>query len=92
LHSFLIETNLSIVCRGIAVKYSRLEITATMEYTTIRVPTSVRDELIEARLSHETSYGQTIERLLGSSSGGQLWTEDEIKDIVTTEIERAQRY
>ena len=62
-----------------------------MESTTIRVPESVRDELKNERLPHETNYGQTIQRLLGSSKGGKLWTESEIRDVVSDEIERAQR-
>lgn len=63
-----------------------------MEYTTIRVPVTVRDELKNERLPHETNYGETIQRLLGLSSGGQLWTEKEIRDLVSEEIEHAQRH
>jgi len=62
-----------------------------MEYTTMKIPKTVRDELKEERLPHENNFGETIERLLGGSHGGQLWTEKEIRDIVTDEIDRVQR-
>ena len=60
--------------------------------TTIQIPESVRDDLRDERLPHESNYGDTIERLLGDSSGGQLWTEQEIQDMVQRELEVAQRH
>jgi len=62
-----------------------------MTRTTIEIPESVRDQLKEERKSHESNYGDTIERLLGESSGGQLWTEQELRDMISREIEKAQR-
>ena len=60
--------------------------------TTIQIPRDVRDQLRDNRLPHESSYGDTIERLLGDSTGGQLWTEQELKDLVDRRIELAQRH
>ena len=60
--------------------------------TTIQLPESTRDKLKDERLPHESNYGDTIERLLGDSSGGQLWTEQELKDLVDRRIELAQRH
>jgi len=62
-----------------------------MSKTTIEIPERLRDELRDERKEHESNYGDTIERLLGASSGGQLWTEQEIKSIVQREIEQVQR-
>jgi len=62
-----------------------------METTTIELSVELRDELRKERKEHESNYGDTIERLLGASSGGQLWTEQEIKSIVQREIEQVQR-
>ena len=62
-----------------------------MSNTTIQIPESVRDELRNERLSHESNYGDTIERLLGDSTGGQLRTEQEIRDIAQQEIEQVSR-
>jgi len=59
----------------------------TNDTTTIEIGTELRDELRKERKPHESSYGDTIERLLGASSGGQLWTEQEIKDIVDRRVE-----
>ena len=63
-----------------------------MSDTTIQIPESVRDDLRDERLPHESNYGDTIERLLGDSTGGQLWTEQEIQDMVQRELELAQRH
>jgi len=62
-----------------------------MSNTTIQIPESVRDELKDERLPHESNYGDTIERLLGDSTGGQLWTEQEIRDMAQQEIEQVTR-
>ena len=62
-----------------------------MSDTTIQIPESVRDGLREERLPHESSYGDTIRRLLGDSDGGQLWTEQEIRDIAKDEIRDVER-
>ena len=62
-----------------------------MSDTTIQLPESTRDTLKDERLPHESNYGDTIERLLGDSTGGQLWTEQEIADLVDRRIELAQR-
>ena len=63
-----------------------------MSDTTIQLPESTRDKLKDERLPHESNYGETIERLLGDSTGGQLWTEQEIQDMVQRELEVAQRH
>ena len=63
-----------------------------MSDTTIQLPKSTRDKLKDERLPHESNYGDTIERLLGDSTGGQLWTEQEIRDMVQRELEVAQRH
>ena len=55
--------------------------------TTIQIPESVRDDLKDERLPHESNYGDTIERLLGGSTVGKLWTEDEIKALVDQRLE-----
>ena len=56
--------------------------------TTIQLPESTRDKLKDERLPHESNYGDTIERLLGDSAGGQLWTEAEIREIISDEIDQ----
>ena len=63
-----------------------------MSDTTIQIPTDLRKRLKDERLPHESNYGDTIERLLGNSTGGQLWTEQEIRDMVRDELELAQRH
>ena len=63
-----------------------------MSNTTIQIPTDLRKRLKEERLPHESNYGDTIERLLGDSTGGQLWTEQEIQDLVDRRLELAQRH
>jgi hypothetical protein len=66
-----------------------------MSKTTIEIDERLRDQLREERKSHESSYADTIARLLGDSTGGQLWTEQEIKDItrrvVRDEVEGRMR-
>ena len=57
-----------------------------MSYTTIQLPESTRDKLKDERLPHESNYGDTIERLLGDSTGSQLWTEQEIKDMARSVV------
>ena len=61
-----------------------------MSDTTIQIPTDLRKRLKDERLPHESNYGDTIERLLGDSTGGQLWTEQEIRDMVRDELELAR--
>ena len=56
-----------------------------MSDTTIQIPTELRKRLKDERLPHESNYGDTIERLLGDSTGGQLWTEQEIRDMARNE-------
>ena len=56
-----------------------------MSNTTIQIPTDLRKRLKDERLPHESNYGDTIERLLGDSTGGQLWTEQEIRDMARNE-------
>jgi len=63
-----------------------------MSDTTIQIPTDLRKRLKDERLPHESNYGETIERLLGDSTGGKLWTEQEIKDVVDRRIESYQRH
>ena len=62
-----------------------------MSQTTIQLPASTRDKLKDERLPHESNYGDTIERLLGDSTSRQLWTEQEIQDLVDRRLELAQR-
>ena len=62
------------------------------EDTTIQIPKELRKRHKENRLPHESNYGDTIKRLLGDSTGGQLWTEQEIQDMVQRELELAQRH
>ena len=61
-----------------------------MSDTTIQIPTDLRKRLKDERLPHESNYGDTIKRLLGDSTGGQLWTEQEIRDMVRDELELAR--
>ena len=62
-----------------------------MTKTTIELPEETRDKLKAERKPHESNYGETIERLLGDSTGGQLWTEQEIRDMAQQEIEQVTR-
>ena len=61
------------------------------EKTTIEVPETIRDDLRDERLPHESNYGDTIARLLDSGDGGQLWTEAEIRDMARSEAESMAR-
>ena len=62
-----------------------------MSETTIGLPEELRDRLRDERLPHESSYADTIARLLGEDSGGQLWTEQEIEDMIQRQIESVTR-
>jgi len=62
-----------------------------MSDTTIQIPTDLRKRLKDERLPHESNYGDTIERLLGDSTGGQLWTEQELSDLIDQRIERVSQ-
>jgi len=62
-----------------------------MSQTTIQISEELRDELRNERKSHESNYGDTIERLLDDGTGGQLWTERELKDLIQREIEQVSR-
>jgi len=62
-----------------------------MSRTTIEIDESLRDQLRAERKSHESSYGDTIARLLNDDTGGQLWTEAEIRDLCREEIRSARR-
>jgi len=62
-----------------------------MSDTTIQIPTDLRNRLKDERLPHESNYGDTIRRLLGDT-GGQLWTEQEIRDVARKEIESFSRH
>jgi len=62
-----------------------------MNKTTIEIPEDTRDRLREERASHESNYGETIDRLLGNADGGQLWTEQEIRDLARDEAESLAR-
>jgi len=62
-----------------------------MGRTTIEIDDDTRDRLRDARKPHESNYDDTLRRLLGQSSGGQLWTEAEIRDLCRDEIRDARR-
>ena len=62
-----------------------------MSKTTIELPESLRDRLKDERLPHESNYGDTVARLLDEDTGGQLWTEAEIRDIAHDEVESLAR-
>jgi hypothetical protein len=53
-----------------------------MNKTTIQIPETTKEKLRDARLEHETNYGQTIERLLGDG-GAQFATESDVRGIVS---------
>jgi hypothetical protein len=53
-----------------------------MAKTTIEIPEDTKEALREARLSHESNYGQTIDRLLGR---GELVTEQKVREIIREE-------
>jgi len=52
-----------------------------MSDTTIQIPESTKQKLRDARLEHETNYGQTIERLLGESNT-DFATEADVRAVV----------
>lgn len=58
-----------------------------MPRTTIEISTETRDALREERLSHESNYDDTIERLLGRD-GTPYVTEGDVREIVREELER----
>ena len=53
-----------------------------MTKTTIELPESTKEKLRDARLDHETNYGQTIERLLGNSQT-EFVTESDVRAVVS---------
>ena len=55
--------------------------------TTIQVTKTVQSEL-DARKEGDESYNTVLKRLL--ENGGTLWTEEEIRKLVRSEIEAAQ--
>jgi len=59
-----------------------------MNKTTIELPESTKQKLRDARLEHETNYGQTIERLLGESNT-DFATEADVRAVVN-EMVRAK--
>ena len=62
-----------------------------MSRTSIELSEEMRDALKEKRLPHESNYDDTIRRLVGDDSGGQLWTEAEIRDMARDEAESLAR-
>ena len=62
-----------------------------MGRTTIEIDEDTRHRPPEERKPHESNYDDTLRRLLGQSSGGQLWTESEIRDLCRDEIRDARR-
>jgi len=62
-----------------------------MSKTTIELPETVRDDLRDERLPHESNYGDTVRRLLNDATGAQLWTEAEIRDMARDEAESLAR-
>jgi hypothetical protein len=62
-----------------------------MGRTTIEIDADLRDRLREERKPHESNYGETIARLLDSDTGGQLWTEQELRDMIDRRIEEKRR-
>lgn len=59
-----------------------------MSDTTIQIPEATKQKLRDARLEHETNYGQTIERLLGESNT-DFATEADVRAVVN-EMVRAE--
>jgi hypothetical protein len=59
--------------------------------TTIQIDKELRVKLMNERKPHESSYGDTLRRLLDADDGGQLWTEAEIRDLAREEIQDARR-
>jgi len=56
-----------------------------MDRTTIEIPEVTKRKLREARLSHESNYGQTIERLLDADDVVFV-TESEVREIIREEV------
>jgi len=56
-----------------------------MTRTTIEIPKETKEALREARLSHESNYGETIDRLL-QRDGVEFVTEEEAKQIADKRI------
>ena len=63
----------------------------TNDKTTITVDKELRDDLRDARTSTESSYSETIRRLLADSGERRMWSEDEIEARVETQVARAIR-
>lgn len=61
-----------------------------MERTTIELSTEIREWLQEERLPSESSYDDTLRRFRGDERGN-LWTENEIREIAREEIQEATR-
>lgn len=59
--------------------------------TTIELSEEMRDALKDERLPHESSYDDTVRRLMNDGTGGQLWTEAEIRDMARDEAESLAR-
>ena len=59
--------------------------------TTIELSEEMRAALKHERLPYESNYDDTIRRLLNDDSGGQLWTEAEIRDMARDEAESLAR-
>jgi hypothetical protein len=57
-----------------------------MDRTTIEIPEDTKQALREARLSHETNYGETIDRLLQRGEV-EFVTEREVREIARKEAE-----
>lgn len=55
-----------------------------MARTTIEISEELKHKLREEREPHESSYGDTIERLLGESDVA-AWSEDEIRSMARAE-------
>jgi len=53
-----------------------------MATTTIQLPEATKEKLRDARLAHETNYGQTIERLLGEGDT-EFVTESDVRGVVS---------
>jgi hypothetical protein len=58
------------------------------ERTTVEISKQNRNALKEIRLPHESSYDETIERLLGNGEEPYL-TEEEVRQIARQEAESA---
>jgi len=56
-----------------------------MSKTTVELEDTTKDALREARLSHESNYNETIERLLGNGETPYM-TEAEVRSIANEQI------